>query len=470
MRLPRRAFLQLAGAAASAACGPPPRLDGPTRPTVDPDAHDDGRVVAFDVGAFAVDESVFPRGVSAGAMKPTSTIVWTFVADGAPTTLRVWRDAADDGDVVLVHEAEVAPADGGFVKVVVDGLAPATWYRYAFFRDADERRSLDGRVRTAFPDDWVWPVKITATTCTSFDEAPYRALQRAADEDVDVLVHLGDMVYADGSTTIDEYRDAWRRTLEDPGYRALLPRQGLYMTWDDHEFTNNLDPETIDPALLETAKQAFFETLPLERVDGDHLWTSYRWGRSVEFIVLDCRTERRPSTLGTDQTVYMSDAQKEFFLDRLKNSPCRFKVVLNSVPMTKMPEPLWALAGDRWQGYASAREEILSFIEREGVRGVWFLSGDFHVGFVSRLEADGPRRGLREVAVGPGGNLGNPLGFLAEQEEYREEVFPAAQFAYGKGALAATTIWFDPLTDSVRVVFRDVDGAVLFDERFTDGA
>lgn len=50
------------------------------------------------------------------------------------------------------------------------------------------------------------------------------------------------------------------------------------------------------------------------------------------------------------------------------------------------------------------------------------------------------------------------------QDAYREQVFPADQFLYGKGELAATTLTFDPLRGHVRVRFLDVDGGVLFDQ------
>src|SRR5690606_34767452 len=151
-----------------------------------------------------------------------------------------------------------------------------------------------------------------------------------------------------------------------------------------HEFTNNLNPEAIDPAQLHAAKEAFFEALPIEPssvASGDEprLWQSHRRGRSVEGITPDCRTGRRPCARTSDASAYLGEEQLAWLKTTLRDSPCHFKVVLNSVPMTFMPE-LWALAGDRWQGYASAREDLLSFIEEQDVENVWFLSGDFHMG------------------------------------------------------------------------------------------
>lgn len=473
----RRRFLKLGAVATSVValplgCAPatPPTDGGPVGPpSVDPDAYDGGEVVPFAPEAVAVDEDLFALGVQAGAVSAEAVTLWGYATADRPMRLRLWRAPKDGGDgVVLPIDEQVSPGDGGAFKLRVSGLAPATEYFYALF-DGDESagfvaRSAIGRLRTAFPDDWRVPLTIACATCTSFDHAPYKALELTAQHDFDLLCHLGDMSYNDGAVTVDDYRARWRATLADPGYRAVLPKAATYISWDDHEFTNDLNPETLPAAHLEAARETFFEMLPAERGAEGQLWTSYRWGETAELLILDCRTERKPSTRSEDEQVYLSEAQMEWLKRTLKDSPCHFKVVLNSVPMTRMPT-LWALAGDRWQGYQSQREEVLAFLEDNALDNVWFLSGDFHVGFVGRLEPEGFGQRLWEIAVGPSGNLGNPLAFLAEQDEYREDVFPSAQFTYGKGRLAATLLTFDPGEDRVRIQFLDADtGEALYDE------
>ena len=440
-------------------------------PSVDVDA-DGGRVVDFDVDAIALDEAVFFVGAQAGAMTANSFRAWTRVSSASSKRLRlrVWRDvddaaATDAGagaQIVLVRDVTFDAAEDGTAKVELTSLAPSTWYRYAFFVDDDRARSVVGRVRTAWAADWQWPVTIASTTCTKHDHAPFQALQRLAEQDADLFIHTGDMVYADGSRTPADYRAFWERALNDPGYRALLVKQGGYFAWDDHEFDNNFNPESTSAAQLAAAASEFFASTPMTPNASGGLWQGFLWGKTVDVIVLDCRTERRPSTRTSDHPIYVGTAQMAWLKDRLKNSPARFKVVVNSVPMTAMPE-LWPKP-DRWSGYEAQRNELLQFIDDEGIEDVWFVSGDFHVGFVGRVEPAGRHRRTWEVAVGPGGNLGNPLGYLATQDAYREQVFPADQFLYGKGELAATTLTFDPLRGRVRIRFVDVDGGVLFDQ------
>jgi len=489
----RRDFLRLSALGLLApGCAVPPVDGAPlcVATDVDPGTIDQAVRTSFAAAAVPVDDDAFPQGVCAGAMRAHTVVLWVRVVGprrNEPLVVRVWRDV-DDSQVDLVSEAIAIPVadndavvgdseSSGIIKVRVRGLAAGTWYRYAVFVGDGVgdvvgdgagfvARSTIGRVRTAFDAGNCGPVTIGATTCTNPRLAPFDALTQMADPDddfgdLDAVLHLGDMVYADGSRSPDAYRAHWRAALADPGYRALLARQGLYLTWDDHEFDNNLNPEEAPVGLIEMAKTAFYENTPTES-GSDGAWTSYQWGTTVEVIQLDARTERVPSLRGEDSAAYLSRPQMEFLKRRLRESPCQFKVVMNSVPMTRMPE-LWILQGDRWQGYEPAREEILNFLEDNAIDNVWFLSGDFHVGFVARLEQTGFRSKLWEVAVGPGGNLGNPImAFVLGGQ--REDVFPAAQFRYGEGILAATRLRFDPDSDDVRIRFTGVDGAVLYDE------
>lgn len=445
----RRDFLRLTALGLVAPACVPPATNAPEPTCVDvPDAPvDDAVRTAFAPDAVALDDDAFPQGVASGAMTATAATLWARVAgerSTAPLRLMVWRDV-DDATVDVVLDEAVTPVGdsddpaivSGIVKRRLTGLAPGTIYRYGLFAVDDSvgnggvpvARSAIGRVRTVIADDSCAPVTFGATTCTNPRSAPFTCLTQMAETDVDLgdldaVLHVGDMVYADGSRTADDYRAHWRAALADPGYRALLAKAGLIVAWDDHEFDNNLNPENAPAGLIEVAKAAFYENLPMERGEGGVDWSSHRFGTAVEVIRLDARSQRRPSLRDTDAAAYLSRAQMDFLKDRLENSPCHFKVVMNSVPMTKMPE-LWIQQQDRWQGYEPAREEILTFLEEHDIDNVWFISGDFHVGFVARLEQEGFRSRLWEIAVGPGGNLGNPImAFVLGGQ--REDVFPRA--------------------------------------------
>lgn len=457
-----------------AACKTPTKPDaGP--PSVDPQPFDHATRVDFAPEAVPLTEALFPQTVSAGVMKTDSVMLWTRAAGEAQVLLRVWREVGSQSQVALVHERTVdVPADSGELKLTVGTLAPATWYRYAFFSTDLTRRSPIGRVRTAFPDDWKEPLTVGATNCASYRYRPFKPLVLQAQQPMDLWVHLGDVAYNDGADSLPVFRQKWQEQLADPGYRALMPAAGAYFTWDDHEFANNFDPEALGPnhPLVLDGTRAFRETLPVEE---DRAWKSYRWGRTAEFFVLDLRMERKPTTRLTPDAQYISPEQLAWLQQALLDSPCHFKVILTSLPISTMPPPSWGGSADRWEGYPAQREKLLGFIDEHALDNVWFLTGDIHIGTIMRVEKTGPRRKYLEIATGPAGNI-NPLSLVLEpgQEANKQIVFPSEQFLYAGGGFQTTTLTFDPKANTVRVVFMDPakGDAVTCDQtlRFGEGA
>ncbi|MBX7078529.1 MAG: alkaline phosphatase D family protein [Nannocystaceae bacterium] len=427
-------------------------------PTCEP-----GTAVVFAADAIPEDATMFPLAIIAGEMTPRSFMVAIWIPDGAPRRLRVWRALERDDMVALAFDEDVAPDDAGFVKVTVEGLCPGTWYHYGVFdgpADGFTARSRVAQVRTAIAEDATEPLVLALAACNGDVGGTWTwsALDVMSDEPYDMIVHLGDQIYADGAFTRDEYRAAWRSWLGTEGYKRFYAGAGLYATWDDHEVDDNgnFDRETMEPEQVEkrdNALAAFFEVMPIADDGSRRLWRSHRWGLTAEIIVLDCRYERRPS-----QGTYISADQMAFLQDRLRNSPCHFKIVVNSVPITNMPL-LWDVAAaDRWEGYKASRDALLQFIDQHDLRNVWFLSGDFHVCFVSRLEpsGDGRAAGLREIALTSGNT--SVLG----------DLLLGPQFAFGSSAAHGVLVTLDPAADTVNVRFIDADGNDAFAQSLSD--
>ncbi len=434
----------------------PPEVPG-DEPEVDlrGESVPESRAVAFDLSKYAEDRKLFSLGVQAGAMRPDSVMLWTFLDKPTTATVKVWEDSPSPqpGTVLMVHDRTVSSNNDGYLKVQLGSLQPATWYKYIFVQG--QKRSVVGRFRTAFGANSLLPLTIGATTCTYNRFAPFESLKMLAQESIDMIVHLGDMSYNDDAKTLSAYRKLWRGQLVAGGYKELLPRAGMYITWDDHEIDNNWDPETFDAKRLQAAKQAFFETLPVERGPNDRLWRSYTWGETAEIFILDSRGERKPSTRRGKNAVYLSKAQMDWLKNGLKNSKAVFKIVMNSVPMTNMPL-VWLSQGDRWEGYEAQRKELLDHLVNNKIQDVWFLSGDFHVGFVSKLENKGAWSQYREVAVGPGDSFPNPLG----------ATLPNGQFPYHSSSTRVmTTLAFEPRSKEVRIRFVNAaNKQILFDK------
>lgn len=410
-----------------------------------------------------IQEALFPLHVQAGAMREESAIVWSFAADKKPKQLKVWQTGKQVGSALVVVDASVTPDSEGYIKEVVRGLQGGQWYYYAFFQGS-QARSRIGKFKTAFAAGSMEPLTIGATCCTKDLYKPFKSLLLTAKEPIDLIVHLGDMSYNDKAKNLAEYRTLWRKTLTTSGYPELLTQAGMYITWDDHEVRNNFDPETMDAALRTAATQAFTETLPVEFGPKQPFWQRYSWGSTADIFVLDCRGERRPSTRKSKDPIYISKAQMKWLKQGLESSTAHFKILLNSVPITNMPA-IWLTTGDRWEGYAEQRKELLQFITDKKLKNVWFLSGDFHTSFVSKLEKSGPWSHMREIACGPGGAFPNPLGVgLLKRTSY-----PSSQFDFGQSVSSMmTTLTFDPKRNDVHVKLVNArNGKVMYDKKIT---
>ncbi len=484
--LNRRGFLQRVGAGAAlvlSACGDSggSPLDGDTTAGtsdatsgVGGDAADDTplETITWDAAAVAEAPDEFPMGLSCGAVRDTSALVWGFAEDGANKRLRMWETPTEAADeVALAVDALVSGTDGYFKVEVVD-LTPGTAYHYGWFDDDLTVRSVIGTFTTGAGVDDLRPLVMVATSCTKWTKAPYESLAVAGGFDFDLFCHLGDMSYNDEAVTLEEYRAKWRQTLQDPGYVAVLPKAPFYGTLDDHEIANNFDESPPEPERFEAALDAWFEALPIPRHDGDRIWDSYRYGGTVEIFVLDCRTEKQIETRQTDDPIFISKAQMEWLKQALTDSPCHFKVVLTSLPITELPAD-WPNPQERWQGYGKQRDELLDHIVDGDITNVWFLGGDIHVGLVSRIEREGPRNFMWEILPGPGAPaLLNPVPGLVDLDpSLEEQLMPPDMILYGSSEYAATLMTFDPAADTVHVKFVHTDGeTVLYEGTLSQSA
>ena len=215
-------------------------------------------------------------------------------------------------------------------------------------------------------------------------------------------------------------------------------------------------------AWLAAGTDAYFEHMAFRRIEEapDRVWRAHRWGSTLELFMLDSRSERLPSTRQTPLAQYISPAQMDWLKEGLSASPCTFKLIVSSVPITNFPDVI-VTENDRWEGYPLQREEILGHIHDGEITGVVWLAGDFHFGAVTRIEPPPSAWSTqREVVMGPGDQFINPgwltLGLASG----------ASQFSAAIGEVNYTRFTADPLSlpPKLTVEFISADGDVLHEE------
>lgn len=389
----------------------------------------------------------FPLGVASGDATSEGALLWALYRGSASVQLTVaLEDGASSQTIPVTPDAE------GFVHAEVRGLEPGRWYRYEFVETlggAETARSGPGRFRTAFGDDTLAPLRVGAVSCIN-QRYPLLPLRRAAERtDLDAFLLAGDTLYADGAKTIDGFRSKWHEALGREPHRLLRASTSLIATWDDHEVVDNF-PNAQSEGLVDIARDRLFEFMPMRRqAQPERLWRRLRWGRTAEFFVLDTRGERNRAN-----GEYVSQAQLDWLTTGLSTSPARFKVILNSVPISEFPGPLFgSQREDRWEGFATQRAALLRHIDDAKIPGVLWVSGDFHLALAGRVSRQGPGASAIEVLVGPAGQRPNTSPTYPGK--------PQVDFATGVNNF--TVIDLDPATGAARLQFIAGDGRVIGD-------
>lgn len=382
----------------------------------------------------------FPLGIMSGDPTEEGTVLWSYYEGLLQPVLLVW----ENGNKPKPYPSP--RADGGYIHIHFQGLKADTHYNYCFAEMEPGNklvaRSRSGTFRTT-PGLAQNPViQLGAVSCLKNKYEPVM-LEHAAQQDTHAFMFLGDSTYNDRLTSLNGFRGRWASNFKKKGFLDLHSKTSIIRTIDDHEIDDNFNPETTPRHVINAGLQAFFEHTPMRRhtKNPNQIWRSTKFGSTVEVFTLDCRTERRPSTRRQRSATYISREQMDWLKEGLKNSPCQFKVIMNSVPISSFPFPY---KNDRWQGYPHQREEILSHIERGHIHGVLWVAGDFHFGSVGRISKRGHGKKHYEVLAGPGCQTPNPLGAALNLSR---------QFDWAKPANNYAILRCDPRADAIDIHF-----------------
>lgn len=391
----------------------------------------------------------FTLGVASGDPDSEGFVIWTKLAPKPTATDGGMRDAAevawevaeDEGMSRVVRQGvSVASKElGHSVHVELNGLKPDRWYWYRF-RSGDAQ-TVVGRARTlpeagAEKDE----LKFAFASCQSYTAGYYTAYEHMAREELDLVFHLGDYIYEGGSgagsvrqhspvaagkgplMTLEDYRLRHMQYRSDAALQAAHARCPWFVTWDDHEVSNNYADEIDGKKGLSTgeflirraaAYRAYYEMMPLRARSMPKgpdlmLYRKASFGKLAELFVLDTRQYRSDQPNG-DKAAPLNDAamdakqtimgagQKSWLKQGLADSHGRWNVVAQQVMMgmigrpagPKAPQPEEELYGmDSWCGYVSERMEMARYLQERKISNPVVLTGDVHANYVHELRVD----------------------------------------------------------------------------------
>lgn len=424
-RLSRRSLLQLSGASAALiALG----IDARSA-HADPLPHREG---------------LFSLGVASGAPRPDGVVLWTRLApeplaeDGhGDMPLRPvmvdWEVATDEefAGVVARGKALAQSELAHAVHPRVEGLDPATAHFYRFH--VGKQTSPVGRFRTlpaagSEPDSFSFGV----VSCQAWYHGHFTAHRHlAAEEELDLVVFVGDYIYEYGITeanlwrqgaevgeahaveteTLEQYRLRYALFKSDPHLQALHARVPAVAVWDDHEVQNNYVGASSSTGIsdemfahrIAVAYRAFYENMPLdlaalpEGPDTD-ITIGVDVGSLARFSLLDSRQFRDPAPAteeeqqAEDRTMLGAE-QEEWISERLAQSPATWNIMANGVVLVPITED----RVDMWDGYPAARRRLLEAMAA-GSNPV-MLTGDIHKHVAAEIPADAADPGSAPLGV-----------------------------------------------------------------------
>jgi alkaline phosphatase D len=391
--------------------------------------------VRSDALAFANDP--FSLGIASGDPWANSVVLWTRLApdplNGGGMPARAvpvkWEVATDKRmqKVVAKGTTTAKPEAGHSVHVEVSGLQPARWYWYRFTVDAGA--SPIGRTRTApAMNARNERMNFAFASCQHYETGYYTAYQYLAQDDLDLVLHLGDYIYEGAPAkdrprahnspeikTVDDYRNRYALYKSDPLLQRAHANFPWAVVWDDHEVDNNyagLTPE--DNQTPEEfarrralAYQVYYEHMPLRRAVLKRgkiveIFRRLPFGDLAAIHLLDTRQYRTDQPCGDGQkpacpesldpkATLMGSAQERWLLRGLQQSSARWNIIAQQVmvaPMDSKEGTEQMFSMDQWSGYAMARQRFLEFLRDRKPSNPVVLTGDIHTNWVNDLKPE----------------------------------------------------------------------------------
>ncbi len=341
----------------------------------------------------------FLHGVASGDPLQDKVILWTRLTPvdfSAPLKV-TWEIATDDQfkQNLKTGTVQTTKTDDFTVKVDATGLQAGSTYYYRF--RFGTKVSPVGQTKTL--PVTTNKVSFAVCSCSNYPAGYFYVYREIVKQNVDVVIHLGDYIYeygADGYATedaaklgrtlpsnnnkeiikLDDYRKRYAVYRQDKDLQAVHQRHPFIVIWDDHELANDTwregaeNHQSNEGPFLErklAALQAYFEWMPIRPVSStDHLniYRQFNFGSLVELTMLDTRIIARDKQLeykdyitasGLDAQKFQADltdpkrtlmgyTQRDWLVDKLKQSTATWNVIGQQVLMSKMWIPAELLA------------------------------------------------------------------------------------------------------------------------------
>ena len=273
-------------------------------------------------------------------------------------------------------------------------------------------------------------VDFAYTSCQHYETGFYTPYRFMVQEDLDLVIQLGDYIYEGGISpltegrtvrqhnsdevfSLDGYRNRYALYKTDPDLQAAHAAFPWLVSWDDHEVSNNWAPGSPEDPEKQTraeflvrrlaATQAYYEHMPLRSfpiprgggLDLElRLYGRWAFGNLAQIHLLDTRQYRSDQVCPTGDYVspdcadrhapgrtMTGERQEAWLLSGLERSEAAWNIIAQQVWFGRYVFTTGATPEfnrDAWDGYPVQRQRIVNLAAEGGTSNPVVLSGDWH--------------------------------------------------------------------------------------------
>ena len=223
----------------------------------------------------------------------------------------------------------------------------------------------------------------------------------------DLWIWLGDNIYGD-TEDMNELAANYARQKNNPSYQSLFTSIPVVGVWDDHDYG-------VNDGGKEYPKRSESRDIMLKFLDvpkSNPVWNregayqSYTFGESgkkVKIILLDARyfrdrVERRrkenPQYIPNLEGTILGVDQWSWLENELKNSNAQIHIIGSGIQILPIQHNY-----EKWNTFPHERDRLFNLIVKHQVPGAIFISGDRHIGEISKKEIEGLNYPLVELTT-----------------------------------------------------------------------
>jgi len=224
-------------------------------------------------------------------------------------------------------------------------------------------------------------------------DAPQPMWDMIRANDPGLWIWLGDNIYGD-TEDMQEMQAMYAEQKTNPDYQDFFQAVPVIGTWDDHDFgVNDGGREFVKKAESRDLMLDFLNVSadrPIREREGAYdAYTVGPEGRQVKVILLDTRYFRSPLTESAaegrrydpdPEGDMLGEVQWAWLENELRNSTAQLNIIASSIQV--IPEQH---GFEKWANFPNERERLFQLVRDTKAQGVVFLSGDRHLGEISRI-------------------------------------------------------------------------------------